>query len=88
MSAKNSPKKEQVSKENLFPLSWSNYKLMLMGFGIIVFGFILMVGGGSNDPNVFNPDIFSFRRITLAPIIVLFGFAFVGYSIMKRTRDK
>lgn len=88
MSAKNSPKKEQVSKENLFPLSWSNYKLMLMGFGIIVFGFILMVGGGSNDPNVFNPDIFSFRRITLAPIIVLFGFAFVGYSIMKRTKDK
>lgn len=88
MSAKNSPKKEQVSKENLFPLGWSNYKLMLIGFGIIVFGFILMAGGGSNDPNVFNPDIFSFRRITLAPIIVLFGFAFVGYSIMKRPKEK
>jgi hypothetical protein len=45
-----------------------------------------MAGGGSTDPNVFNPDIFSFRRITLAPVVVLFGFAFVGYAIMKREK--
>lgn len=86
MSAKNTPKKEIEKKENLFPLSWMNYKLMIIGFAIIVFGFILMAGGGSTDPNVFNPDIFSFRRITLAPVVVLFGFAFVGYAIMKREK--
>lgn len=87
MSAKNTPKKEQNSNEGLFPLSWSNYKLMLIGFGIIVLGFVLMAGGGSSDPNVFNYDIFSFRRITLAPIVVLFGFAFVGYAIMKKSKE-
>ncbi len=86
MSAKNTPKKEIQEKENLFPLSWMNYKLMIIGFAIIVLGFILMAGGGSTDPNVFNPDIFSFRRITLAPVVVLFGFAFVGYAIMKREK--
>ncbi len=87
MSAKNTPKKEQNSKEGLFPLSWSNYKLMLIGFGIIILGFVLMAGGGSSYPNVFNYNIFSFRRITLAPIVVLFGFAFVGYAIMKKSKE-
>ncbi|MDI3526313.1 MAG: hypothetical protein PWR03_496 [Tenuifilum sp.] len=86
MSAKNSKPKFVESKENQFPLSWTNYKLMIIGFLIIVLGFVLMIGGGSTDPNVFNPDIFSFRRITIAPIVVLFGFAFVGYAIMKRDK--
>lgn len=65
-----------------------NYKLMLVGFVIIVIGFILMAGGGSDDPNVFNYDMFSFRRITLAPIVVLFGFVFEIYAIMKRTKKR
>eukprot|EP00828_Plagiopyla_frontata_P032662 TRINITY_DN42533_c0_g1_i1.p4 TRINITY_DN42533_c0_g1~~TRINITY_DN42533_c0_g1_i1.p4 ORF type:complete len:108 (+),score=3.71 TRINITY_DN42533_c0_g1_i1:277-600(+) len=56
-----------------FALAKENYKLLVIGFAIIVLGFILMVGGKSNDPNVFNPEIFNFRRITLAPMIVLFG---------------
>ncbi|HBI81812.1 MAG TPA: DUF3098 domain-containing protein [Bacteroidales bacterium] len=86
MPAKNTPKNEAVNKENQFPLSWKNYKLLIIGFAIIVLGFILMAGGGSTDPNVFNPNIFSFRRITLAPLVVLFGFAFVGYAIMKREK--
>jgi hypothetical protein len=70
----------------LFPLRKENYKLMLIGLGIIILGFILMIGGGSNDPNVFNEDIFSFRRITLAPIMVLFGFIFQIYAIMKKPK--
>lgn len=61
-----------------------NYKLMLVGFAVIVLGFLLMVGGGSDDPAVFNYDMFSFRRITLAPIVVLGGFAFEIYAIMTR----
>jgi len=69
-----------------FALNFGNYKLMLIGFAIIVLSFILMVGGGSDDPNIFNYSMFSFRRITLAPILVLFGFAFEIYAIMKKTK--
>lgn len=69
-----------------FALGSENIKLMAIGFGIIILGFILMVGGGSHDPKVFNPDIFSFRRITLSPLILLAGFIFEIYAIMKKTR--
>ena len=60
-----------------------NYKILLIGLGIIALGFILMAGGGSDDPNVFNEDIFSFRRIRLAPTIVLLGFGVTVYAILK-----
>ena len=75
-------------KETLFPLGKENFKLMAIGLAIIVIGFILMIGGGSDDPNVFNEEIFSFTRITLAPIVVLFGFIFQIYAIMKKTKQK
>ena len=78
--------KKEIKETTGFALGKENYKLMAIGFAIIVVGFILMAGGGSNDPNVFNPDIFSFRRITLAPIILLFGFAFEIYAIMKKPK--
>lgn len=68
----------------LFPLEKKNYKLLAVGLAIIVIGFILMAGGGSDDPNVFNEDVYSFRRITLAPIVVLAGFIFEIYAIMKK----
>ena len=56
---------------------------------LLIIGFILMTGGGSDDPAVFNAEeLFSFRRITLAPIIVLFGFGFEIYAIMKVTKPK
>ena len=60
-----------------------NYKWLLIGLGVITLGFILMSGGGSDDPNVFNPDIFNFRRIRLAPTVVLIGFGITIYSILK-----
>lgn len=82
------PKSQEKEVSALFPLSRENYKLMIIGLGIIVLGFILMIGGGSDDPNVFSEDIFSFRRITLAPIIVLFGFIFQIYAIMKRPKQE
>jgi len=71
-----------------FALAKENYKLLLIGFAIIIIGFLLMMGGGSEDPTVFDEDIFSFRRITLAPLVVLFGFAFEIYAIMKRPKEK
>ncbi len=76
------------SNEKLdFALGKQNYILLLIGFGIILLGFLLMMGGGSSDPKVFNEEIFSFRRITLAPIIVLLGFAFEVYAIMKKPKE-
>lgn len=60
-----------------------NYKILLIGLAVIALGFILMSGGGSEDPNVFNEEIFSFRRIRLAPAVVLLGFGITIYSILK-----
>ena len=71
-----------------FPLQKENYVLLIIGFAIIMFGFLLMMGGKSDDPNVFNPEIFSFRRITLAPIVVLFGFIFEIWAIMKKPKTE
>jgi len=68
-----------------FALGKKNYMYLMVGFIIIIFGFLLMIGGKSDDPNVFNEnEIFSFRRITLAPIVVLIGFAFEIWAIMKK----
>ncbi|VAW19981.1 FIG00652591: hypothetical protein [hydrothermal vent metagenome] len=80
-------KKETEIKDDGFALGKENYRLMAIGFVIIVIGFVLMTGGGSDDPNVFNPEIFSFRRITLAPVVLLFGFIFEIYAIMKKPKN-
>jgi len=56
---------------------------MIIGFVVIALGFILMVGGGSDDPNVFNPEIFNFRRIRLAPALVLIGFGIEIAAILR-----
>jgi hypothetical protein len=64
-----------------------NYKFLLIGIGVIVLGFILMSGGGSNNPKVFKEeDLFSFRRIGLAPTLVLIGFGITVYSIFKKSK--
>ncbi|MFN7675010.1 DUF3098 domain-containing protein [Flavobacterium sp.] len=64
-----------------------NYKTLLIGIAVIVLGFILMSGGGSDDPKVFNEDVFSFRRIRLAPTVVLIGFGITIYSIFKKSKS-
>lgn len=63
-----------------------NYKILLIGLAVIALGFILMAGGGSDDPKVFNPEIFSFRRIRLAPTVVLVGFGVTIYAILKNPK--
>jgi hypothetical protein len=80
-------KNKNTEKQN-FALPRENYKLLAIGFGIVVLGFLLMLGGKSPDPNVFNEEMFSFRRITLAPIVVLTGFAFVIWGIMKKPKEQ
>lgn len=78
-------KKAKEVKEDIgFALNRENYKLMAIGFAVIVVGFILLSGGGSDDPNVFSEDIFNFRRLTIAPIVLFLGFAFEIYAIMKK----
>lgn len=79
--------KKEDDKKAGFALGLENYKLMAIGFAVIIVGFILMAGGKSDDPKVFSEDIFSFRRITLAPLIVLAGFIFEIYAIMKKPRE-
>lgn len=60
-----------------------NYKILLIGITVITLGFLLMSGGGSEDPAVFSEDIFNFRRIRLAPTTVLIGFGITIYAILK-----
>jgi len=61
-----------------------NYRLMIIGVILVILGYILMIGGSSDDPNIFNPEIFSFRRIVLSPIIIVAGFLIITFGIMKR----
>lgn len=61
-----------------------NYLLLIAGLVLIGLGYLLMIGGGSEDPNVFNEEIFSFRRITLAPMTCLLGFIVIIAAIMWR----
>lgn len=78
----------RIRGNQLFLFDRSNYMWMLIGFGCILLGFILMVGGKSPDPNQFLYDeIYSFRRITLAPLLILIGFGIEAYAIMKKPAD-
>ena len=72
------------NKKQPMPLTKKNYLYMLVGALIIVLGFVLMSGGGEHTATEFDESIFSFRRITLAPIVVIAGFAFEVFAIMKR----
>jgi hypothetical protein len=81
MSMKNNSENKQE-----FLFEKVNYKILLIGVAVIALGFILMSGGGSDDPNVFNEDVFSFRRIRLAPTTVLIGFGITIYAILKNPK--
>ena len=72
--------------KNSISFSKQNYMIMLTGLVIVVIGFLLMSGGGSEDPTKFNYEIFSGRRITLAPIMVIGGYVVVVVGIMKKSK--
>lgn len=69
-----------------FAFGKQNYILLLIGVAAIIIGFILMGGPGSTETH-FEPDIFSFRRIKLAPAISFFGFLFIIYAIMHKPQN-
>jgi len=75
-------KRKEAAKANYFVFQKQNYKFMLIGIAFITLGFILMTGGGSEDPSVFNPEIYNWRRIRLAPALILIGFGIEVYAIL------
>ena len=77
-------KKEENKSEFLF--GKKNYTIMLIGIAFIALGFILMAGGGSNDPAIFNEEIYNFRRIRLAPTLVLIGLGIEIYAILVKSK--
>ena len=77
---KDNNQKQEFLFENI------NYTILLIGIGVIILGFILMSGGGSDDPNVYSDAIFDFRRIRLAPTTVLIGFGVTVYAILKNPK--
>lgn len=94
MSSKKSDKVSAAKKPSVpadksmqFAFGKENYRLMLIGLAVIVLGFVLMVGGGSDDPNVFNEGMFNFQRLTLAPLLILAGYIIEIFAIMKKSRD-
>lgn len=70
-----------------FPVNKENLKFILIGLAINILGYILMIGGGSENPNVFNEkELFSTVRITVSPFLILVGFAVILYGIMKKQK--
>ena len=72
-------------RKKQFAFGRRNYKFMFIGIAIIALGFLLMSGGGSDDPNIFNEEIYNFRRIRLAPALVIIGFAVEVYGILTKS---
>ena len=70
-------------------LSRENFKYIIVGCVVVIVGFILMSGGGTEDPTQFNEEeLFSFRRITLAPFLVMLGYGVVLFGILKRPKKE
>lgn len=80
-------KKTPSANSSMFVFGKRNYKFLLIGLGFVVLGFLLMMGGGSDSPDEFNEAIFGFRRLTLAPILILMGFAIEIYAIMSKAKE-
>ena len=79
--------KENIQEEG-FAIPKKNVLYIIAGFAIMVLGYLLMSGGGGDDPNVFNYEMFSFRRITLAPVVILVGMGVVIWAIMHIGKSK
>ena len=80
--------KDSKKNNKEFIFKKSNYRIMIIGIAFIVIGFVLMSGGGSDDPNIFSNEIYNFRRIRLAPTLVLIGFGIQVYAILYKNKSK
>lgn len=77
-------KKNKIEEKSNFLFDKENFKFLLIGLGVIVLGFVLMSGGGNENPAIFNSEVFSVQRIRVAPTLVLLGFGIIIYSIFKK----
>ena len=71
--------------KNNFAFGKTNFILLAIGMAIVVIGFILMAGGGSSQ-EAYNPEIFSARRIKVAPLVCLFGFVSMIYAVVHKSK--
>lgn len=72
---------------NDFAFGKQNYILMIVGTLLAILGYVIMSGGGSEDPTVFSEELFSFRRMYIAPTLIVAGLAIVGWGIMKKVKN-
>ena len=79
---------DAADNQKVMPFGKMNYILVIVGIALIALGFILMIGGGSSNPDVFNEEMFNFRRLTLAPILVLAGFVVEIVAIFWKGKNK
>lgn len=80
------PARTNIGKQD-FAFDRQNYKWLLIALGCLLVGYILMIGGSSTDPNVFNYGMFNFQRLTLSPLLIMAGYIIGVYAIMKKPRD-
>lgn len=85
-ATKNTAKPNDTGKDD-FAFGRENYMLMLIGIGVLIIGFMLMAGGNPDDPTAFSPEIFSARRITVAPIVVILGFCIEVAAIIYKSKE-
>lgn len=85
---KKTPAQETQQEEQQKPISQLGIHLLAIGFGVMVLGFILMIGGGSDDPNRFSYAIFDFQRTVLSPLVILAGVAIVIVGIMYKPKKQ
>ncbi len=87
-----SKQKQKAEPKKEVKLNWAftreNYKIMFIGLAFLALGFLLLTGGGSSDTTKFSTAIFDFRRLTLAPILILAGYAIELYAIMKQPKTQ
>lgn len=83
---KNTVTKEVVENERKLPFTKMNYILVIAGVLLIALGLVLMIGGGSSDPDVFNEKMFNFQRLTLSPILIILGFVVEIVAIFWRSK--
>jgi hypothetical protein len=84
-------KQEKVKKAEPgfnVPFGKFNTKLLLIGLGFLALGFLLMIGGGTDDPKVFSNSIFDFQRLTLAPILLIIGYIIEIFAIMLQPKEE
>ncbi|MFI5163786.1 MAG: DUF3098 domain-containing protein [Bacteroidia bacterium] len=77
----------QQGEKATFAFGADNYKLLLIGIAVVAVGMLCMIGGASDDPKKFSEDIFDFRRLTLAPILIIAGYVVVLLGILKKPKN-